>query len=62
MLSRSLKSFDAPPARKFALRQLELVRQGMNKLAAREAVEVGNLTATLLLLPPLFLRVQRVLV
>lgn len=34
-----LKSFDAPPARKFALRQLELVRQGMNKLAAREAVE-----------------------
>eukprot|EP00246_Nothoceros_aenigmaticus_P008108 TRINITY_DN22600_c0_g1_i1.p1 TRINITY_DN22600_c0_g1~~TRINITY_DN22600_c0_g1_i1.p1 ORF type:complete len:164 (+),score=20.51 TRINITY_DN22600_c0_g1_i1:53-544(+) len=35
-----LKSFDPPPARKFALRQLEIMQQGKIRDAARDAVEL----------------------
>lgn len=36
-----LQGFDAPIARRFALRQLELMQQGMPKKQARDAVEVS---------------------
>ena len=40
-LSCRLQAFDPPIARRFALRQLELMSQGLSKIQARDKVEVS---------------------
>jgi hypothetical protein len=40
-----INSFDPPPARKFAWRQLELMEQGYFRDQARDIVEVDDNTA-----------------